>query len=253
MNTPPKENRRMKKNAVITACLSTLAPALLLAGGAALTRDYLTKHTFIPVPGYEGSKVLFQNNGTYSYVSRGNGGEYLWKGAYAITGNSVTLTPSECRADGRPMDCRKSHEGVRTCSLQLTPGDLYYDHYLVCVENKSGNTEKLHTDDAAVRAGSEKRFKGAAVVTMGMARGVTTAGVKMREKPSTNARALEYCDSPYGGATCRPSVPEKTEVTVIARTREKEKAQNWTNYWYLVNVDEFNNEVWLFGEFVRIK
>ncbi len=243
----------MKKKSIIIAGISILLSPLLLAGGVTLTRDYLAKRTFIPYPGYEGSRVLFQNNGTYSYLSFGNGGEYLWKGTYAITGNSVTLTPSECRADGKPMDCKDSHQGVRSCSIQETPGDLYYERYLVCIDKKSKSSEKLHTDDAAVKSGSERKFKGVAMVTMGMARGVTTAGVKMREKPSTNAKALEFCDSPYGGATCKPSVPEKTEVTVIARTREKETVQNWTNYWYLVNVGFFNPEVWMFGEFVKLK
>jgi hypothetical protein len=82
---------------------------------------------------------------------------------------------------------------------------------------------------------------------------VTTTSVRIREKPSVTAKIVEFCDSPYGGAKCLPSAPEKTTVTVIARTKEKEKVQNWNNYWYLVNLNYFFHEVWIFGEFVKIK
>jgi len=86
--------------------------ALLAAAGAMLNTDYLTKRPFTPDPGYQGSRVIFQRNGTFSYLSIGNCGGFLWKGLFSITGNAVTLAPSECSVDGKPMNCNDGYIAI---------------------------------------------------------------------------------------------------------------------------------------------
>lgn len=86
-------------------------------------------------------------------------------------------------------------------------------------------------------------------VTMGIVQGVTNASVKFRKTPSVTGKALTYTTNPFDPAF--PAVPDKTLGTIIAHT--KDKVQIWKNYWYLVNVRMSNPEVWMFGEFVKMK
>jgi hypothetical protein len=119
----------------------------------------------------------------------------------------------------------------------------------VCVTKGENTTSKFHADDAAIKSGSQRNFKGIPVVTMGIAIGATTASVKIRETQSVTGKTVSHALNPNDPAL--PSVPDTTPVTIIARTREKNKVQNWNNYWYLVNVGMYTTEVWMFGEIVK--
>lgn len=107
-------------------------------------------------------------------------------------------------------------------------------------------------ENSKIKSGTSKIYKGVPVVAMGLAKGVTTTNVKIREKPSINSRSLDYIKAPYETDAVMQSVPAGTEVVIIARTRDRDKVQSWSNYWYLVSMG-FTTEVWMFGEFVKIK
>lgn len=251
----------MKMRYALVACVLTTMTAAILTATPALNLDYLTSNPFsdrlIYVPEGWGETFVFQKNSTFSFSSKDNGGVLTAKGTFTITGNAVNLVPDECfnMEQGPkkvPCDFRL---GARSCTIKETPGDLYYENYLVCVIKQTKESAKFHNDSAAVKSGAERKFKGVSVVTLGMVNGVTTTSVKIRETPSVTGKALTYAPEPYGPGQLLPSVPEKTPVTIIARTKAKEKVQNWENYWYLVNVGPYNTatEVWMFGEFVKIK
>jgi hypothetical protein len=246
---------------VFIACAVIIISAIILTASPAMNLNFLTNGTFedrLPHVSKDwGATFVFQPNGTYSYSSKDSGGELAAKGTFTIAGNAVNLTPNEClekEPGPKKVKCAFSL-GARTCTIKETPGDLYYEHYLVCVTKQTKETASFHTDNAAVKSGCEKKFKGIPVVTMGMVQGVTTASVKIRETPSVTGKALTYAPEPYGPEQLLPSVPDKTPVTIIARTKEKHKVQNWENYWYLVDVGMYNTaiEVWMFGEFVKMK
>jgi hypothetical protein len=84
---------------------------------------------------------------------------------------------------------------------------------------------------------------------MGMKKGVTTSAVKIRKTPEAEGEELVYFSEIF--APEQKSVPNKTSVTIIARTLEKQTVQKWENYWYYVQVGAHDG-VWMFGEFVKI-
>lgn len=57
----------------------------------------------------------------------------------------------------------------------------------------------------------------------------------------------------------RPFVPKGTSLSLLFKTRNKEKVKDWENYWYFVRVntgwyghcDSENNLGWIFGEFIK--
>ena len=48
--------------------------------------------------------------------------------------------------------------------------------------------------------------------------------------------------------------PKETQIRVLARTLEKERVQQWTNYWYYVEITAAEGMMqrygWMFGEFI---
>jgi formylglycine-generating enzyme required for sulfatase activity len=84
--------------------------------------------------------------------------------------------------------------------------------------------------------------------------GTVTTGVRLREKPYTSAALIEYWSTT---AQKEPELfmPVGAAVLVVARTVEKEKVGDWSNYWYRI---EFSTEkqgkvqAWAYGEFIAV-
>jgi hypothetical protein len=156
------------------------------------------------------------------------------------------------------MDCSGSM-GEAVCSLQSDANSMYFYKFFVCTSLKNKNAVSTSmasincpVENSKIKAGTSKVYKGIPVVTMGQVKGSTTTSVKIREKPSIDSKSLEYIKELFAPDSVQQSVPANTEVVVIARTRDRNKVQNWNNYWYLVNVGVMN-EVWMYGEFVKVK
>jgi len=98
---------------------------------------------------------------------------------------------------------------------------------------------------------------GVDTVSLGSKNGIVTAALKIRESPGTSAQEITWqCDMPEGEPV--KSIEKGKQLTVFARTKEKNKVGKWNNYWYYVmyNPDcEDSGSItgWVFGEFVKIK
>ncbi len=251
----------MKKKIIITVCIPALLRVIVaMAGDNAIDQGFLTKKTFQYGTLISSSELKFAPDGTYTYEYGSEGINWYNKGSYSIKGDSVLLKPDFCSShkEGAAGDCGETM-GEAHCSIRTMPDDLYYYKYFTCTSKK--NTNAVSTNVASMtfpveqfknKPGTSKVYKGVPVVTMGLAKGVTTTNVKIREKPSINAKALEYVKAPYETDAVLQSVPANTEVVVIARTRDRDKVQSWNNYWYLVS-SGFTTEVWMYGEFVKIR
>jgi hypothetical protein len=251
----------MKKIYLSSVVLITvLCSALIMAADADIDQNFLTKNAFNYATVISEGKAVFQKDGTYTFGYSSEGVYWYNSGNYSIIKDKVLLKPSVCsvQKDGDAVNCGETM-GEAVCVIQSRPADLYFFKYFVCTSQNNRNAVSMNVptmpfpiQDFKTKAGTSKIFRGIPVVTMGLVKGVTTTGVKIREKPSVNAKSLEYITTMFDPGSEQQSVPEKTDVVVIARTRDKDKVQSWNNYWFLVNVGVLN-EVWMYGEFVKIK
>jgi hypothetical protein len=251
----------MKKVITLSICIpALLSVTFSMAGDAGINKGLLTKNPLRYGTLISSSELVFSPDGTYTYEYGSEGMNWYNRGVYSIKGDSVVLKPDFCSAhkEGTAGDCGETM-GEASCSFQTKSDDLYYYKYLTCTSKKNKNAVTTNVasmpfpvEQSRVKPGTSKIFKGVPVVTMGLARGITTTNVKIREKPSVNSKALEYVKAPYETDAVMQSVPANTEVVVIARTRDKDRVQSWNNYWYLVS-SGFTTEVWMYGEFLKIK
>lgn len=242
-------------------CLLLLCAAGLLRASAIQPvpdHDFLVKNEFyFSCCGIGGSGLSFLRNSRFISTYNIDGGS-LWhnEGNYEIAGTSILLHPVSCRQNkgGDAIDCKKT-VGELVCHLEKDDESVFYSLYLTCKPKKPDNQFykslkfQYPVKDSEVRAGEMKKVDGVAVITTGKASAVTTSNVKLRAKPSPTAREIEFTLYPDYRS---PFVPAKTEITVYARTVDKEKVQNWENYWYYVKAGGAG-EAWMFGEFVKLK
>ena len=250
------------KNGIITAgiSLALLSVSFTMAGDAGIDQGFLTKHSFKYGTRISSSELNFNPDGTYTYEYGSEGMNWYNRGSYTVTSDAVLLKPDFCSThrEGAAGDCGETM-GEASCSIQAKPNDLYYSNYFICSSKKNKNAVSVNVasmpfpvEHSKVKSGTARIYKGIPVVTTGPAKGITTTNVRIREKPSINSKSLDYVKNPYETDAVFESVPVNTEVMVIARTRDKDRVQSWNNYWYLVSTG-FNTEVWMFGEFVKIK
>lgn len=245
---------------VVIGLAALLSVTILAAGTPGLDSGFLTKTSFKFSTLISSAEIIFSTDGTYAYEYGSEGLNWYNRGTYSIKNDAVMLMPNFCSShkEGTSIDCAETM-GEALCSLRSRPDDLYYERYFICTSKKNRNalapdiaSMDFPVENSRVRAGASKLYKGIPVVTMGSVKGVTTTNVKIREKPSLKSKARDYIKAPYETVEARQSVPANTGVTVIARTRDRDRVQNWNNYWYLVSLD-FTVEVWMYGEFVKLK
>jgi hypothetical protein len=250
----------MKKIIIISiVIIGVSSAAFLLAGDAGIDKNFLTNNPFKSGTIISNGEIIFQKDGTYSIEYGSEGINWYDKGTYSIKKDKVYLKPKVCSSHkgGDVIDCSGSM-GEAVCSVQSDANNMYYYKFFVCTSQKNKNAISTNVanmncpvENSKIMAGMSKFYKGIPVVTMGQAKGSTTTSVKIREKPSINSKSLEYIKELFAPDSVQQSVPANTEVIMIARTRDRDKVQNWNNYWYLVNVGVMN-EVWMYGEFVKV-
>jgi len=240
--------------------LALLSVTFLMAGDAGIDQLFLTKNPFKYGTVISSSELVFSNDGTYLYEYGSEGQNWYNRGTYTIKNDTVYLKPDFCSShkEGTAVDCGETM-GEAQCSIKTMPNDLYYYKCFTCTSKMNKNAVSTNVaampfpvENSKIKAGTSKIYRGIPVVTMGLVKGATTTNVKIREKPSISSKSLEYVKAPYETDAILQSVPAATEVVVIARTRDRDKVQNWNNYWYLVSMG-FTSEVWMYGEFVKLK
>lgn len=105
----------------------------------------------------------------------------------------------------------------------------------------------LLSGDFTVRPNLRRKVNGVEVITLGGVGGMTTQNVRVRVAPSIQAGIIRFPTRDYR--------PKGSYVRVLARTLQRERVQQWTNYWYYVeNTGERQSARygWMFGEFVAI-
>jgi hypothetical protein len=210
--------------------------------------------------GFQEIKVRLNKDQTYTAKYQAPGSVWSDQGTWQIQADTLALIPKSCKSgiEVQSNSCSESL-GKATC---IPFASLYYNEALKCTskENKdvigAGSPDIIVSlQSSPVVAGTERSFHGEAVVTMGMVKAKTTTNVKIRSAPSTSAKIIEYVQDPMGSMGPdhgnMPYMPPGTELRVVARTKEKKQVEKWNNYWYLVNIN-FQEEVWVFGEFVKI-
>jgi hypothetical protein len=226
-----------------------------------ISKSFLLAHTFKYFGSLTYSEIKFSDNKYSMEFSAGGGPNYIDEGVYSIGGDSVvSLSPTLCHDLNlnKDIDCSISL-GKGICKLQSNDTNLYSTLMLIFFPENSDSARAFKllresvdfsVDSFEVKEGSQRIFRGTEVVTMGMKHASTTQNVKIRKGPSVSSAELIFTKEPYGDAGLK-YVPASTEITVIARTKVKDKVGTWENYWYLVNAGNLK-EVWMYGEFIKL-
>jgi hypothetical protein len=207
--------------------------------------------------------IEFNKNGTYeaNYESAG----VCWhnRGDYTVKDNKISLVPSVCKdykKDKKVVPCEKTL-GRAGCTIIEDLKSLYYTRYLECTSLDNKNVLGFDSPrilfplpQFRIKSGEERVFNGTRVIVLPDTTGVTTGNVKIRKSPSVTSESLKYLDKMVYDPTAKTLdfVPRDTKVAIIARTKDKCAVDKWTNYWYLVSVG-METEVWMFGEFLKVK
>lgn len=211
-----------------------------------ITTEYLTSTAW----GQEGALGLslnFNKAGKYD----GMNAQFQYadpvKGSYEIINNKLNLYKGETKTIF-----------IKDGILKTDQTSIKYQNFLIFPDGT-----KLWDKNLKVKTNSIRIIDGSESIVMGIIDGETTTNVKIRVKPDEKAEAMKYIDlidstdSPVGKAEKDlPSVPKGKKISILARTKDKVKVQNWNNYWYYVEISEGWGTIkngWMFAEFVKLK
>jgi hypothetical protein len=211
-----------------------------------------------------GSCVIeFNKNGTYEANYESEGLYWHNKGDYSVKNNKILLAPAVCKSyknDERGVPCETTL-GRAECAIIEDLKSLYYTRYLECTSLDNKNVLGFNSPGILfplpqfrIKSGEERVFKGTRVIVLPDSNGVTTSNVKIRKSPSISSESVQYMEKMAYDPTSKTLdfVPRDTRITIIARTKDKYSVDKWSNYWFLVSVG-MQTEVWMFGEFVKLK
>jgi hypothetical protein len=98
-------------------------------------------------------------------------------------------------------------------------------------------------------------------VTLGNRLTSTTDNVRVRKGPGTDFEYMQFSYKDVKSNTVKQhgSVLNGTNIRILARTVEKQKVNNWENYWYYIEYKEpagsfltYKN-AWMYGEFIYVQ
>ncbi len=125
--------------------------------------------------------------------------------------------------------------------------DSVYQEYAIVLTWGDTPPIVLLSEDFTVKPNLRRKVNGIEVITMGAVWGKALQNVRVRTAPSINASIIKFPKLDYW--------PKGASVRVLARTVQKERVQQWTNYWYYVEntaEEESPRYGWMFGEFIAI-
>jgi hypothetical protein len=221
--------------------------------GSKLTYSFMIGHC----------EISLNNDSTYKANYESEGLYWHNEGNYSIKGDKILLSPNDCSPNENSKD-------IVPCKLTLGRAEfriiddhnsLYYSKFAECTSLDNNDVLGLNSSKILfplmqykVKSGEERVFNGVNVIVLTGATGITTSNVKIRKSPSINSEALKYTDKIYLDPASKTYdfVPANTKIYIIARTKNKYSVDKWNNYWYLISVG-MNEEVWMYGEFIKIK
>jgi hypothetical protein len=109
---------------------------------------------------------------------------------------------------------------------------------------------------SVTKTGDIVAIEGKDYVSEGGKRATVASALKFRSAPDVSAKTLlfQHGDSiqgPVGAKT--DTLPAQTALALIARTKDKAKVQQWSNYWYYIAVSGAEIQYgWVYGEFVNL-
>ncbi|HOP64030.1 MAG TPA: hypothetical protein PK358_15695 [Spirochaetota bacterium] len=206
-----------------------------------------------------GLEIEFKQNGKFE-------SELVWPGEQAIAYPSGTYTIKNGRLT-LSIENGLMCEGITGVKLEGgTPGyDPVSPKYRRYISFKGKQLEKLYFEtkelkiwdcNSGIEEGENLKINGLEAVAMGIKEGSTTTVLKMRNAPSEKAEQVHYSytDEDDQKYTVK-ALPLNTSLTVLARTKKKDKVGKWNNYWYYVEFETYFDymRAWVYGEFVKIK
>ncbi|MCU0849326.1 MAG: hypothetical protein MUD12_15700 [Spirochaetes bacterium] len=207
--------------------------------------------------------IEFKKDNTYESNHAAPGLNWHDKGKYNIKNNKVYLEAGVCKEFKENRDNMPCDEtfGSGECTVINDNESLFFTKFLKCISyNKNVSGFKsleiiFPMPEFKVKPGEERVHGEIKVIVLIGSTGVTTSNVKIRQSPGINSESIKYIDGiNFINQTAKTYdfVPKGKKITIIARTKEKDKVEKWNNYWYLISVGE-NNGVWIYGEFIKIK
>ena len=167
---------------------------------------------------------------------------------YKYSGHIAILPPPQ--GEKNPIIISNKGDLIKTkCKLTTLKDSVMFQYCIQC-ENK----KLLSRSDLLLKEGEQRIVDNIKVLTLGYKNAVAIDNVKIREKPSIESRSYKYQNGLYDKP--KEFVPKGSSFSVLARTIDKYKINNWENYWYYVDIGGRYNEkgwVWMFGEFINLK
>ncbi len=198
---------------------------------------------------YLGFSISFQADGVYSASYSDMSSSWHSSGLFSIDAKGINLLEE---IPGRGM------------SIVCQSGSLLYDKnspdYPYSLSFTIRDFDYRVPDSAAPRRGGELiSIDGVKALCTGLQAALTLADLKCRRSPSLKGELIhtEAFDVKTGALTSLPYLPKGRTLTLLARTEEKERVLEWTNYWYYVEFVEegppMKTRAWVFGEFVALR
>lgn len=220
-----------------------------------LTTEYLVSGSWGPEI-WLGMKIKFGSDGKFeSSIDYGQTGTDL-SGSYTVKNGKLTLKIEHSNLD-------KSIIGLvlKDGISGYDPSSLKYRNYISFTDKE---IERLYIKDSdlriwdhnsLVKEGEPVRVNGIDAVAMAARKGSNTSVLKMREAPSQNSKELQYTYEDVDKTYTVKALPVNTALTILARTKEKEKIGKWNNYWYYVEFETYLDymRAWVYGEFVKFE
>jgi len=226
-----------------------------------LTSEYLASGLWGPEFDV-GMKIKFTPDGKFESDTNYGQDGCSANGTYSIKSGKLSL--SMLNAEKKDVFC-----GVLTLKDGIFSVDAASPKYRNYILFKKSEVKDLYLQDdlkiwdynSILKEGESLTVNGLSVTAVGIKSAVTTAAVKVRETPGIKGKEMLFVyDEPFGGYVSEKSVSSETvkaiqknfPLTVLARTKEKDKVGKFNNYWYYVEF-AIENRGWVFGEFIKIK
>lgn len=169
---------------------------------------------------------------------------------YTIAGNKIQLAKgAKCPGAEDFVGLYQVKEQV--CEFRKDDKSMEFKVMLQC-----SDLPTIGQVSSATKAGDTVTIDGKDYVSEGWRRAAILNAVKFRSAPDVASKPLLFQpgDSIQGptGARTDTLIPQ-TDITLIARTKDKVQVQQWNNYWYYVTVSGAEIQYgWVFGEFVNL-
>ena len=207
-------------------------------------------------PKYE---LQLPNTGRITQILRypSAGGLYLEAAWEPVNEREIWLRYTEYDAgSGETVELDEAYNYVFETSVRMAirrlPDSLYHEYALYVNETGVVPDLVLLCRDFSVRPNLHRKVGAVPVVTLGAVFGETTQNVRIRTAPRVQAGILKYLEPE--AARELDYCPKGKQILVIARTLEKERVQQWINYWYYVELFASWGLTprygWMFGEFI---